>query len=1439
MSKKFSIMLCAVCLLTLGSVTWAQNDPTAITGMPNFGAQDSHQYDTVDLMSNTVTLNVPIRTKNGAMSMLAGMAANSGMQTDFIGSTLKWEPMMWNYNQPFPGAPFFVSINGATLDGGQSGVGFNVYPQTAAVVSCGGHPTNQRYSNWVVASAAGTIHKLPSSFQIDDFSTSGCLTTATGITIDNSGWTASVSNTGTVGVWVINSLTHKDGKALVSAGFSVPGTGTLTDRNGNVITANVGAHSTTYTDSMGQTALTFDHSIVATNKFSWPTYLGTVFAYQGYTSHPIATNFACGGTYPADILTTDNKSGNLTDSFTFADSTVLGLTYEATPGHAGYTTGRLDTITLPTGGTIRYTYPGSGINCATHTPQFLTRTLGNGDVTTYTLTYSTGYATNTVLSAAGAKSIYYFTGFTTTGANPLNAQLLIEDIKYNGNTGILLDKQDFYCYNSNATAVGCLAMVNGGTILSQAYTYPITARAHLISLDQSASTGKYSAEVETYDSYGNVTDRAVYDYASSFTGATPLHEELYSYGSWNGSGCTFATGAVRDKVCQIVVKEEGNIIAETTFTYNTTTWDLLKMSKLVLGSTFVGNTTNNTYNTNGTPLKTYDLDNNETDYTYSSAGYSHCTGCTQYPFPTQIKNAGTGNYTNFTYYGDGGVVATEADRNGATKTYSYASTVADPYWRPLTITDPSGAVQTNDYPNGTGSTANTSSSLTTFNSGNSITGHIYTVDGYGRLIRTQTPQSPTGSNYDTVSSAYSFGSGSVRSSNATPCSTTLGSDCSPLNYAVTTDNLGRVTNTTHGTGTETTTHVFQFSGNDDMEVVTLTPAPTGENQKQSVIMRDGAGRTVSTCNVGAGYTASCGATGFSGVVNNYAYSVFPTCCQSQVKITRKESSTDTGQSKYITRDGMNRTNGFYSPELSGNHDLQQNGINTNYDLTYVQCLNTVASAGDLTCKTDNINYTTYLYDTQHRVTDMLYGAFNGVTPGPTTFCKRFRYDNSTGVLGTRPTGVTLSNQYGRLVEAETDDCTTPLTAAHQLSDEWFAYDANGNKKDIWQWSPHSSGYLHTSATFFENGQVATQTWANPSSYTMTYTLDGAGRLKSTVNSTSSVTAASNASYFPASNPATVSVFTSDSDSFTYNTTTGNMTNFTYKVGTPTLSGNISWNANNTISQLATTDGFFAAGTLTCADSHDDFIRLTKFDCGSGNWGQNYTWDSRDNMNKSQIAGRTGTTWATTYDQGTNRYTGCCSYDANGNVTSDGNQVYFYNEVGKMKSTATSGTPNCGTSGRCMYYDAFDKPVETSNGSNFTERFYAQSGMALLIGASISTGYWHTPMGGTYIEASTRQYAHPDPWGSTRLVSSFGHATTLDVQWTPFGEQSATPQTNANNALYQFQNMLENLWKGVMFDGGDGQFISTPSRWNAPGRFGNWNLYKFSTDSLSLPALPEY
>jgi len=1141
-------------------------------------------------------------------------------------------------------------------------------------------------------------------------------------------------------------------------------------------------------------------------------------------SETIQSDFNCSGIGEYDTA----QTGSLLTGIAFPDGTSLGFTYEGTPYNAGHYTGRINQITLREGGTVSYTYGGSnnGINCAYQTVPVLTRTLGNGDQTTYTLAYSlisgSSYkATNIVVDPGGNESDYTFTGFTSTGTSTAYAQVLTEVQRYQGNgTGKTLLTTDIYCYNK------AFGSCSTSTAPNASVTYPIS---EVVVFHEIGSSG-WSATDTDYDSHGNVTYVGKY----GFGAASPRLTTTITYGSCTAScntvsptisNAAMAANYIYNHPGTVVTAEYGGYnVAQTNYTYDS--HGNLTSTQYWTGSAFIGQTTSTVFNGNGTPSKTYDVNNNETDYTYSTSSYGDyndsCPSGLNPPFPTLITDHSTSYYSSYTYDCMGGVPLIMGDYNRNNITYGYvAGSAADPYWRVGSVTDPYSYTVQYLYP--TSSTLNYTANYTF---GGSINETVTTDDNYGRPILAQSPQSPSSGWFDTVSTAYSWPTGANHNyremQTSQPCSTGSGGSC-PLVHTRLFDPLGRL-HSESTTGNETITNTY--SSEDVATVVTNGPATQTEY--------DGFGRPVFVCHVGTtastGSGTACGNAvnmSYNGATDAYTY----TYGTGYTTTTVQRNGTQTRSTTY---DALRRVTQRTTPE----------GGTWNYYYDYTSSaptacasLGAVNSAGNLICKVDPNGITTvYVYGTLNRLTGVGTSAAGGT-------CRRFYYDNTSGVLGTIPTGITESNNVGRLTEAETDNCTWPVgSQANQMTDEWFAYDKDGNVTDLWQWSKHSTQYYHSVATYFDNGAVKTVQLAAPNDYTMTYTMDGEGRWNTLTDTTVSQSIVTGATFYPAANPATISLTGTapDTDSYTFDNYTGRITNYSFTVGaTPkTLSGTLAWTAQGStaLASLTTSDGFNAGGTLTSTDTYDSWSRLTQFDNGSGNWGQNFTYDIYDNLSKSVMAGRTGTNWNPGYGSpSTNNHCTGCSYDYDGNQESDGtgSNYWGYNEYSKQAWYNTSSlAPTCGTNGKCFTYDAFGRAVEMSNGGSWVELWFTQAGTANMSGATLNYAYWSAPGGGKAIvsgNSTNFYYLHKDWIGNARLVSDLvARTVTVDQAYTPYGETFAV-FGSGNSAYDEFAGMTANFNNGIQYETPNREFAIF-GRWLSPDPAGSgWNQYAYVTN----------
>ena len=287
---------------------------------------------------------------------------------------------------------------------------------------------------------------------------------------------------------------------------------------------------------------------------------------------------------------------------------------------------------------------------------------------------------------------------------------------------------------------------------------------------------------------------------------------------------------------------------------------------------------------------------------YAYNGTGGCNGL----FPTSITKGGLTTYS--TWNCTGGVKLTDTDASGNTTTYGYkncSSGTADPFWRVMSVTDPLGNEVCKTYPSG--SSPDTASSSFSFNSGTSVQNTTVTSDGYGSPILTQKQQGPSSTNYDTVSTTYTYGT--VNNVYSTlPCTSTLGSVCSAgVVGSKFYDTLGRLVSIQDtGGGVDAIT----YAQNDVLSVV--SPAPSGENNKQVQKQYDGLGRLTSSCAVSSTVSGNVGCG--QNVATSPTNGILTTTSYSSTTGSRTVSSTRGSQTRSKTVDGLGRVTSVTTPE---------------------------------------------------------------------------------------------------------------------------------------------------------------------------------------------------------------------------------------------------------------------------------------------------------------------------------------------------------------------------------------------------------------------------------------------------------------------------------------------------------------------------------------------
>lgn len=1151
---------------------------------------------------------------------------------------------------------------------------------------------------------------------------------------DGSGYSLCASSSGP------NCVTDRSGRT--NGGSLCGGIPGIQDTNGNCISSSGSNGTYTITDTLGQTALTISGSGTPTSPITM-TYVAPSGANATYTlkyaQYTVRTNFGCSG-----VSEYGPTTQYLPSELDLPDGSKYTFEYETTPSYAGDVTGRLIQITTPTGGYAGYFYgyTHDGIECADGSGAYLERQSPDG-IWTYSRTIGTGPASTTMISDPQSNQ----TVMNFSGIYPTETQV------YQGYSTLL--KTTYTCYN------GAAAPCNSTTIYP-----PIIQRAIYVQWPD----GRESETSTTYDeeyasppstcycsTYGLPTETDEYDYGSNNSPGPLLRKTTTTYAS-------LSNGIVNRPYQVSVYNGSGGLVGQTTYQYDQgsvagtsgtpqhasitgSRGNATSISYYVSGSSALSQTF--TYFDTGTVQTATDVNGAQTSYTYGACGNSFVTLVGE---PLGLSRSMAWNCT-------GGVETSATDENQRTASTSYT----DPYfWRPNAVFD--------EMSNTTNITYNGHTSVEgALNFGSSSSDVLATLDSLGRPKLSQIREAPGSSTLDSVETDYdSLG----RPDRTTlPYAATAGATCSSCPGTTTQyDTLGRPTLVQDSGGGTTT---YQYIGNDVLE--TVGPAPSGENTKRKQLEYDALGRLTSVCEItSAGGSGTCPQTNAqTGYYTQYTYDA----------LGDLTGVTQGSQARSYSYDGLGRMTSEINPE---------SGTTTYvYDSVGTVCFGGSTSAGDLVEMIDAAGNTNcYFYDPLHRLTDV------GVATGPYNYmngtpCKRFRYDNYSGVLGSRPSGVTVSNPYGRLAEAETDTCAWPITLSSMITDEWFSYDARGETTDLWESTPHSGGYYHSWATYWANGLL--DGLQSNIGYVTSYTPDGEGRIDSAGNGSE----LTSTSYNPAGLPTQVNFASGDSDSFTYDPNTNRMTQYKFNVNGQSVIGTINWNANGTLQNLLITDPFNSSNTQSCSYTHGDLARLSGANCGSA-WSQTFSYDAYGNATTS------GNGQFQPGYNSNNQMQAPATYDADGNTTNDEQHTYTWDAYGRPATIDNVS----------ITYDALGRAVEWNNAGNYEQTQYSPTGFIMYVlsgGQNLVKAL--VPMPGGTAEVWTPNavyYRHSDWLGSSRLASTTSRMVYYDGAYAPFGQPYAETGTTDRN----FTGMDQDIVSGL-YDFPAREYNGLEGRWPSP------------------------
>src|SRR5579859_5275783 len=1371
------------------------------TGAPQFGSFGGGPFDSINLANLNAHFSIPIISRAGR-----GMPFSYALQYD---SSI-WAPVQDGGR----GCTCWEMSNGGWSNRVQSVTGLVVYTNITNL-----HNLVTKYNGWQYLDPSGTQHKFAMTLYSPGY---GSPNSGTATATDGSGYTLSAS---VVSTTQVNATIYTpSGGTIVppqqdlaqNAGSAGPPY-TVQDSNGNVITANVSGLQTTFTDTLGTTVLTATTTWVGWNssppQYDSYTYTapngGTATVQVNYSFYNIQTNFGVPGVNEFPFAATSNLL--LVSSIVQADGSTYQFSYEPTPGYPGYTTGRIATVTLPTGGSIGYRYAGGSNGI-----------FGDGTTAGFYRDVYDGTSTNTwlyFLSGSGLTTIY----------DPQNNQT---NINFTGNyeTQRQVWQGPASAGQGLVTVLTCWNGVSSGTCGPGAtVTPPIQNRVQYTELPNTASRHD-----DYFDSggLGLLVGTADYDW-----GYALLQQKSITYASLGNN--------ILDRPASVVVQDgSGNTLYQTYYYY--VQWALwtppgttpqhvavsgargnLTEVQIWTGSNWLYH--NLDYYDTGMVHDNRDVNGQPTYYNYADST-STCGNA----FPTSVTppqgTAGV-DLTSYTAWNcAGGVPASTTDANGNTTTTAWN----DPYfWRPSSVTDPSGYVSYTNYgsPNGWNTPPTWSDTYGEFNNNASMLDNYTLRDGLGRVRVSQKRQGPYQSifTFDSVETDYDADGRPYRVSQPYVAGQNQLAPAGTPFTTTTYDALGRPLHVQDaGTGTVD----YQY-WNNDVLVTTGSVNNNGDSAKSREYEYDELGRLTSVCEVTttAPGNGPCGQSiARNGYLIRYTYdtAIINSVPYSRMTVTQNaQPGGSPQQTRSFLYDPLGRLTQETNPET---------GTTTYAYDTDSFCPN---NPGDLVRRTDAMGaFTCYGFDALHR----LWGVSHwGSGYGPSTASELYYYDSAT------VNGVAMTNAKGRLARAITcTSCSNPLTP---ITDMGYSYAPRGETSDVYESTLHSGGYYHVNQTDYANGAPQILTAYGIGQFG--YYLDGEGRtnLVSQPPIPFGTAIASNVSYNAAAQPSGVTLGSGDSDAFTYDPNTGRLHTYQFNVNNQSDTGTLTWNANGSLQQLQITDNITPANNQTCTYTHDDLGRILTANCGSLQ-SQSFSYDPFGNITKTLNSGVGSFTAA--YNHANNRISDAgYSYDANGNLLTDASGT----GTGHQYSWDAEGHATC-IDGVVLTYDALGRMVEQAKGgtcanpgTTYQQILYGPGGgkLALMNGQNLNKAFIGLPGGATavYNSSGLQYYRHADWLGSSRLASTPARTVYSDGAYAPFGENYDETGTTDRSFTGQNQDTVPGLYD-FMFR----EQSPTQGRWISPDPAGlgavslsnpqSWNRYAYvsntpltATDPLGL------
>jgi hypothetical protein len=668
------ILILLGCFLVSAQQSFAQ-DPQ--TGFPRFGTFAQGNIDSINLSNLNVHFQLPVFAKKGR-----GVDFTANLIHDNSVLHIIDTPPMWNY--------YFPDWYLETPGGGR-------FKATWSHQNCNGRTGSTVYTNFAYMDAQHTVHSFGDYLEIDP---KGICFASSGTSESQDGWFLSITSANNN---IVPVVTDPNGNVIRFTSNRIGDS--LVDPNGNQIL--IGA--TSITDTTGSTVITTQSTgtppTLISYQYANPSGGASEAVSVTYSAFTWETQFNC-PSGPRDP--TGGLSLSLPTSISLPDGISYAIVYESVSGTypSTVTTGRIHSLTLPSGSVITYTYSGgtNGVTCKDGGPAVLTKQTPDG-----TWTYnrsqdtSTRLWTTTVTDPAGNDAVYTF-GYDVNGMPTVELQRLI----YQGSSssGTLLQSR-VTCYNGNFFSndlTGCA---------SAAPTLPIFRK----DVYTTPAGGTTSLSEALYNGAELITQDNEYDFGVNISGApsgTPIRSTLTSYANIGSNiltkpACVQVTQGTSPSTCGTVTSTTKSI---TNYLNYDSHGNVGQTQNWVSGSNYLSQSF--TYYSTGLANTATDVNGAQTSYTYGACNSS---------YPTLI-NEPLGLSKSMTWDCNGGVVTSVTDENNQKTSYSY---INDPFWRVTSVTDPLNNVTTLSY------TPTTSESTLTFNGGSSTEDTLVTFDSFGRV----------------------------------------------------------------------------------------------------------------------------------------------------------------------------------------------------------------------------------------------------------------------------------------------------------------------------------------------------------------------------------------------------------------------------------------------------------------------------------------------------------------------------------------------------------------------------------------------------------------------------------------------------------------------------------------------------------------------------------